>query len=68
MSINFSFNSTQTHLDTWECKMINIWDDGIVGNPLIGLNEYLWGLKYYMDSQGLKTLFDLPLCDENDLH
>jgi ribonuclease HI len=40
-------------------KQIKIWEDSILGDPPLELNQNLQRLKTWMDGQNLRTLFDI---------
>jgi ribonuclease HI/exonuclease III len=58
--VNEQFNS---HL-TWvpgNGKQIKIWDDSILGDPPLKLNQNLQRLQTWMAEQNLRTLFDISV-------
>jgi hypothetical protein len=42
-------------------KQIKIWDDSILGDPPLNLNQNLQRLQTWMDEQNLRTLFDISV-------
>jgi hypothetical protein len=47
-------------------KMIRVWDDVIIENLPIGLDEDFLGLMEWMENQGIKSLSNISLWDEVD--